>query len=97
MSEYPEFTELLGLPEGEPVDNSESDVDPTEGEGPVGPGYHLYQEDEWQVEITIVAKARNEVTPFSGIVSENRVTVTNVVTDSQLLRILNFIEPKPSI
>lgn len=51
-------------------------------------------EDNWEVEITVLARNSNEVTQVSNIQSENKIVVNNMVTDSELLRILNFIQPK---
>lgn len=85
------------IPEEEiPEDTPEEEI-PEEEVPDKTPGYNLYEEDDWQVEITVIAKNRNDVTPYSGVISENRVTVNNVITDSQLLAILNFIAPKPTI
>lgn len=50
-------------------------------------------ENNWDVEITVLAKNVNQITPISNIASENKIVVRNVVSDSELLRILNFIQP----
>lgn len=60
-------------------------------------GFEPSVEDTWNIEITVLARNRNDITQSSSIVAENRVTINNIVTDSQLLAILNFIEPKPQI
>lgn len=52
-------------------------------------------EDNWEVEIMVTARNTNDVTQVSSIQSENKITVRNIVSDSELLRILNFIQPKP--
>ena len=72
-----------------PLDE-EFSVEPLPEESPESP-----VEDNWEVEITVLAKNANQITQVSNIKSENKITVKNIVTDSELLNILNYIQPKP--
>lgn len=64
-------------------------------ETPVGEtGYPLHEEKDWAVEVTVVSRKYNETTPKANILTENKVVTRDVVTDSRLLEILNFVQPK---
>lgn len=56
--------------------------------------YHLHEEKDWAVEVTVVSRKYNETTPQANIFTENKVVTRDVVTDSRLLEILNFVQPK---
>lgn len=82
--------------EGFHVDGSPLHIDdnliPEDGETGTDP---LPVEDNWEIEIMVLARNANDVTQVANIKSENRITIKNIVSDSELLRILNFIQPKP--
>lgn len=81
--------------EGFHVDGSPLHIDdnliPEDGETGTDP---LPVEDNWEIEIMVLARNANDVTQVANIKSENRITIKNIVSDSELLRILNFIQPK---
>lgn len=61
------------------------------------PSYSLHEEKDWTVEVTVVSRKFNETSPQANILTENKIVTRDIVSDSRLLEILNFVQPKTEI
>ena len=59
--------------------------------------YLLHEEKDWTVEVTVVSRKYNETSPQANILTENKIVTRDIVSDSRLLEILNFVQPKTEI